>query len=234
MRSTVLFAAIVATAAMVSPAGAVSLGEIDTFSGSIEQWFAGGGPGGAIPDNSPRLESSGGPGGARDFHLRIKSVGSSGRGSKLVAMNASQWAGDYLAAGITAIEMDVNNFGPEDVLLRLLFEDLFEDLTTPLHMATTTTGVMVPANSGWRHVRIGISPGELTAITGTITAALSSTTVLRLLHNSTATFPPDAISTELGVDNITAVPEPAAVTSMLAGLAFIGVLAWLRRRRRLA
>lgn len=233
MRSTVSVAVMVAAAAMASPAGAVSVGEIDTFSGSIEAWFAGGGPMGATPPNSPRLESGGGPGGAADPYLRISANGNAGgEGSRLAAMNASQWAGDYLAAGITAIEMDVNNFGPSDITLRLLFED--PTTGPPLNVAATTFGEVLPANSGWRRVQFAIAPGDLTAVDGNATAALTGTTILRLFHNGTANFPPNPIAADLGVDNISAVPEPAAMTSMLAGLGLLGVSTWIRRRRKVA
>jgi hypothetical protein len=38
-------------------------------------------------------------------------------------MNATQWAGDYLAAGIDGIAMDLRNLGTTDLTVRLLLED---------------------------------------------------------------------------------------------------------------
>ena len=96
---------------------------MDTFSASAEGWFAGGGPLGGIPAVPPAVQPGGGPGGAGDPFLRITATGASGPGSRLVAMNGAQWSGDYLAAGVAALEMDLINIGASDLTVRLLFED---------------------------------------------------------------------------------------------------------------
>ena len=56
--------------------------------------------------------STGGPAGAGDAYLQLQALGGSGAGSRLSVLNLSQWTGDF--TGVPAIEMDVNNFGPED------------------------------------------------------------------------------------------------------------------------
>ncbi len=50
---------------------------------------------------------------------------------------------------------------------------------------------------------------------------------LRLFHGSSASFPGEAIAATLGLDNVTAVPEPAAAWLLLPGLA--ALIGWRRR-----
>src|SRR5687768_4371857 len=102
-------------------AGAVTVGQIDTFQdGTTENWFAGGGPFGAVPPVPPTNIPTGGPGGSTDRYLHIAATGGSGAGSRLTAINGTQWTGNYLTAGVNAISIDVNNLGTTDLSLRLL------------------------------------------------------------------------------------------------------------------
>ena len=64
-------------------------------------------------------------------------------------------------------------------------------------------------------------------MTGNPAAALPGVQQLRLFHGSSAAFPGEAIAAVLGLDNITAVPEPTAAWLLAPGLA---VLLGLRRR----
>lgn len=146
-RSAVL---LIATAVAPFGAHALAIGQIDTFQSGIGGWFAGGGPFGQFPPVPPHVVSSGGPTGANDAFLQVTSSGGDGPGSRLVAMNASQWAGNYLTAGFTTIEMDVRNIGASDLILRLLFEDPIA--APPANIAVSTLGVVVPAGSDWTHI----------------------------------------------------------------------------------
>jgi hypothetical protein len=222
-------AAIAATvaAAVASPAQAVTLGQTDTFSGSIQGWFAGGGPGGGIPPDPPSVVGGGGPGGAGDSYMLVTANGTFGPGGRLVAMNGSQWAGNYLAAGVSAISMDLRNFGTTDLTLRFLFEDPLGG--APTNIGVSSLGFSLAAGSDWTHVTVPVGVADLTMLTGDATTLLSNTTLIRLFHGTTTGFPPETIAAQLGVDNVRAVPEPAALTLMLAGLAgWVG----LRRLRR--
>jgi hypothetical protein len=236
MRSPVQIAAMLAAALLASPVAAVSVGQIDTFSSDAEGWFRGGGPFGVPVTPLSRMDT-GGPAGSGDGFLQITSTGASGPGSRMVANNASQWTGNFPAAGVTAIEMDLNNFGQTELTIRLLFEDPVGG--PPVNMAATTVGRTLPPGSGWMHVSFPIAPGDLTAIQGDATAALTGATFFRLYHSVPIAFgsPPTGpapIAAVLGIDNITAVPEPAAAASMLAALGLLGVQAWTRRRRNRA
>jgi len=221
MNSSAVSAAALALAlaAIVSPpAQAVDAGEIDTFSGSLEGWFAGGGPVGQVPPTPPQLVADGGPLGAGDSFLQLTGTGSQGAGGRLVGMNASQWAGDYLAAGINGIAMDVRNLGNVDLTVRLYFED---PIPGPPQNEAVSEGFLVPAG-GWTHLLFDISPQALTVLQGDASVLLANTTVLRIFHSPVADFPGEPVAGVLGIDNIQAVPEPSTIALMLLGLAVIG------------
>jgi hypothetical protein len=209
-------------------ASAVTIGMTDTFEDlTTMNWITA-----ALgsPNPAPPKNVAGGPGGAGDHYLELTALGGDGPGSRLSVINDAQWAGDYLAAGITSIAFDVNNLGQQDVYLRLAFEDF--PGPPPPNVAYSTDAILVPAGSGWTTVSFPIGVGDLTLVgTGTIADVLSSTDVLRIYHSQLPNFPNPvvpiaAINTIVGVDNITAVPEPAAMLLLAGGLA----AAWKRFR----
>ena len=229
MKSAFLRSAICCAAMVALPAAhAVGPGEVDTFSSGVEGWFAGGGPVGGVPPAPPTVIADGGPAGAGDSFLLLRANGSDGPGGRLVGMNASQWAGDYLGAGITAIAMDLRNLARTELSIRLYFEDPIA--APPLDEAVTTMSVVLPVGAGWTHVVFPISPAALTVLQGSATTLLANTTVLRIFSGDAPDFPPDRVAGVLGVDNIQAiaVPEPATLALLVAGLGAIG---WRTRRR---
>jgi hypothetical protein len=193
---------------------AVTIGQIDTFqSGTTEGWVAGGGPLGQVPPVPPHVVTSGGPGGSSDAYLVITSQGGSGPGSRLTAFNIfGQWAGNYLASGIGAIAMDLNNLASTELTIRIEFENPFAGGDE----AVTNTGITLNPGSGWTHAVFPIGLNSLTALEGTVSGALANTSVLRIIHAPGLT---DSVPTAgvLGVDNIAAVPEPA--TFLISGVA---------------
>jgi len=208
------------------PAHAVTVGEIDTFSAGIGGWFAGGGPSGQFPAPPPSVVASGGPGGAGDSYMLISANGSADAGGRLVAMNAAQWSGNYGAAGISSIAMDLRNLGTTALSVRLYFEDPIPG--PPVNEAVTTASILLPAGGAWTHAVFSISPSSLTVLQGSATTLLSKTTILRIFSGAAADFPPERIAGSLGVDNIQAIPEPETYALMAAGLA---LLTWKAGRR---
>jgi hypothetical protein len=97
-------------------AGAVAIGQVDRFQDlTTDGWFAGGLGTGQVPPVPPEVNGSGGPGGAGDAFLQITAQGGTGPGSRLTAINATQWTGNYLAAGVGSIGLDVRNLGSIDL-----------------------------------------------------------------------------------------------------------------------
>jgi hypothetical protein len=153
----------------------------------------------------------------------LRSSGTALPGGRLTAIQrGASWTGDYIAAGVTGIAMDVNNLGTTDLVLQLYF-------TGPNGTAISSTGVTLPSGAGWTHIVLPAAAGDLTGLIGTVEGALGNVAELRLMHNDTTDFPPSPINGSLAIDNITVVPEPAAVAVM--GLAIL--LSMVRRCGRL-
>lgn len=227
---------VLAFAALASDgAGAVAIGQIDTFEdGTTQNWVVnllGLGTGPVLPANVP----TGGPGGAGDSFMRLTAVGGGGGpapvpSSRLSVINIAQWAGNYLAAGVNGIIMDVDNFGTTDLALRLSLSNPLPG--PPTDFAISTEPVIVRAGSGWTSARFPIDPGHLTALQGDILTALSTTTEVRLFHSVTPEFPPAPVVASLGVDNIRAVAQlPEAPTALLLGAGLAALLGAGRRAR---
>jgi hypothetical protein len=136
------------------------------------------------------------------------------------AQNFAEWTGDYPGAGIGVIRMDVNNFSSaNDLSLRLAFLEFAGQ--DPVNIAVSTNPVVVPANSGWRTIQFDISPSALTPLLGSATGALSNAGEFRIFHNPAPVLGPGmvpAITATVGIDNITAVPEPSTWSLALGGL----------------
>jgi hypothetical protein len=207
-------------------ASGLTVGQADTFEdGTTQNWVVGllGAPHPAPPQNIP----TGGPAGAGDNFLLLTAIGGSGAGNRLTVINATQWTGNFVAAGIDHITMAVNNLGSSDLALRLLFEDSMGG--PPTNAAFSTDAVSVPSGSGWMPVVFPITPADLTAELGDVTAALTNSTIMRLYHSPAPGFPGPAVVASLGVDNITAAAVPVPVSALLFSS---GLAAMLFRQRR--
>lgn len=224
MKSRALFLAVLALLATGSLTRGVSVGLTDTFEdGTTQNWVInllglGSPPAAALPVNV----ASGGPAGVNDNYLRLTAVGGGGAGSRLSAINfMSQWAGDYIAAGIDTIRMDVVNLGTTDLSLRLLFSDPVAG--PPSNVALSQVPLVVPAGSGWVPLVFPVNVAALTALSGDVETALRNTTELRLFHGTDPNFPGPALVAQVGVDNIQAggraagtVPDAGGTLSLLA------------------
>ena len=218
-------------AAYVPTAAAVTVGQVDDFNDGTEQgWTAGGGNpnplGVMFPPNPPVNVPDGGPNGAGDGYLRVTGEGGvTGPGSRLTAFNFMQWGGGQsFPAGVTGIELDVNNFSGNVLDLRLIFID------PSLTMAAVSDAVQVNPMSGWVDVSFDIDPGSLTGLFGVDPAdVLSNVLAMRLIHAPVVGVPgaQPGFAGQVGFDNIQAVPVPPAVLLLVSGIAGL----WMKGRR---
>lgn len=191
----------------------VTLGQSDNFNdGTLQGWESG-----DINPNPPSNVMNVGQGGAGDHVMQVLSNDQGGGpGAQPVVFNSAQWTGDYLAAGITAITLDINNLSAIPIHPGIELRGAGGNLYT-------FTGATLPANSGWTSVTISLAPGNLGG--GVVLDTLADVTELRFREIQGGSFVIPNDNTTAYYDNITAVPEPA--TLALMGL---GACAVLRRR----
>ena len=231
-------AAIVISAALAlclshHAARAITPGQVDDFEdGTLRNWANGGGA------PAPVNITTGGPAGANDNYLRITSLGGFGgfgdAGSRLTIFNRSQWLGNYIAAGVNAIEVDLLNLGATNLSIRLAFLGALPSFSgAPAYL---TAAAVLPASSGWMHFTFSLGPGNLVAIGGPAapnTFFSSGIAEVRFINEAGATnIRGDPVAAQLGIDNIRAVPEPSATSFVALGVLFVAIEAARRRVAR--
>jgi hypothetical protein len=217
MRACPLSISICLAAGFASPALAVVVGQTDTFTTGTQNWATG-------ASGNPFVVADGGPGGVGDQFLQLISDGS-GPSGRLIEFNRSQWLGDYIAAGVTSIAMDVTDLGSTPLTIRIAMKD-----STSISGSgySSTTGFSIVNDGLWHHVVFGLSAPDLTPV-GTPAALgtfLTNPQEVRILHSAAPALNGDNIVGKLGVDNVTAIPGPGGAACLALGL-----LVTSRRRR---
>lgn len=187
--------------AISMPAWGISFGQVDDFSTTSTMDWVEGGP---SPNPPTVVDDGAGPDGG---YLVNVSAGGGGEGSRMVMMNDAQWAGNYLAAGVTRIDMQMANLGATEMHIRIAIEGAGSRFGS-------TNAFVLPADGIWRDVSFFLSVGSMSQIEGTATLdeVLAGVEQLRLLSASAGpSWRGDRIAATLAVDNIAAVPLPAAV-----------------------
>jgi hypothetical protein len=155
-------------------AAAVTVGLVDDFQdGTVQDWS--GSPTSNIADA--------GPAGTGDNALRVNST------NRIVVYNVTQWTGDYIAAGVKRIAMDIRqaNSFPFELRIALASGELFFGGSGDTYVTNYT--VNVPNDGQWRHIEFSVTPVDFVpSLTTTnrmpdAAAALANVTHLRLLHN---------------------------------------------------
>lgn len=213
-------ALVAALGLLAGPARAVVLWQIDTFQdGTLQGW-----DGGSSPSNQP----TGGPSGELgDRYLQLTTMGNP---SNLGAFNTAQWSGDYAAAGVTRINIDLKNSGPNPVSMRLMVTTTSGiGCTSPCTAWTSTNATVLPADDQWVKVEFSLAEADLTRVAGTDSYASSVANVARLhlRHDDGLPSPPGTqvlVNAVLGVDNVVSLPEPSRTGGILAGGAVLALL----------
>ncbi len=204
---------------------AVSVGQTDTFQDGTTQNWQNGGVGGINPVVNI---ATGGPAGLGDKFIQITSAGGGGPGGRLVAFNRLQWQGNYIAAGVTSIEMDLMNSGATTLSIRIAFR-LDPTFGAPGYLSTS---IELAPGQGWEHAVFSLSPNDLIPVDSPppYDDFFTGPGEFRILSEvGTGSLNGDPVAGVLGVDNIMAVPEPG--TFALLPLAGLPLALKLRRRR---
>jgi len=238
-NTTIFTASLFALLCLLPPgaARAISVGQLDNFEdGTLQDWAMGIA---SVTASFMTNITDGGPVGVGDSYLEVTSDRTvSGGGSRLTFFNRLQWTGDYTAAGITAIAMDLKNFSPSEVLnMRLAINGGFGPSTNMTGgVFTSAASISLDSGSGWTRAVFSLLPGDLISISGgrggnttgnDVQATLANVLELRLLNSATPDWSGLRTTATLGVDNITAVPLPPSLVLFGSGL-----VALLPRRRK--
>ncbi|MBA3480183.1 MAG: PEP-CTERM sorting domain-containing protein [Pirellulales bacterium] len=189
--------------ATASWAHAISLGQIDAFqSGATLEWR------GSVVNSV----ADGGPMGAGDFALQAFSGGQG-----ITVFNEVQWNGDFTAAGVTQISMDVRNPNAFDLQLRLAISRGQRPLPHGMGPTYVTAASQTVASDGaWQLVTFNVSPvdfipsGNNNESTPNAAAALADVFHFRVIHNPTPGVFTSTGSGSVLLDNIRALGATVA------------------------
>jgi hypothetical protein len=209
---------VVVAIALFTPAVAngVMLGQVDTFqtlgaNAPFEGWTDG-------HAGNDVANPSGGPAGAADNFLQISS-GTFDTQPKLVSFNRAQWTGSFLAAGVSGVLMDLKNFGSSSLPIRIAIREGTGGSATPGYVSTTP--FTLPADGQWHQgVFFSLAADSLTGVNSPqpLNTDLANVAEFRILAATSPSLIGSTLSGQIGVDNITAVPEPSGVVLVLTGL----------------
>jgi hypothetical protein len=194
----VLIAAAILAVPLSSRAQIVA-GQVDTFQdGSTQHWSG----------SSPENVADAGPNGTGDNALFITAHGFQGPGGKLLAYNDGfQWDGNWTAAGVAQIAMDVRNPNQYPLMMRIGIAgpDGFGGGGS-LDTHVSTSPISVPADNAWHSITFPATAADFTTMNEpfNVAAALAGVSHFRILHNPQIAFVGATVNGSFYVDNIRA------------------------------
>ena len=186
-----------------------------------------------VPANLVNV-NTGGPGGAGDRYLQLTSDGTvNGPGGHLTTFNLQQWLGNYIAQGVSAIEIDLRNTGTTTLSMRLAFKTQ-NVMNSPGYLSAPVT---LAPGSGWQHFTFSLAQANMMAVGGPAPYNTFFSTGMgdaRIINEvGTANLNGDVIVGQVSIDNIHAVPEPA-VSALLTGSCLLLIVAIHFRREQVS
>ncbi|MGI9203971.1 MAG: hypothetical protein ACR2Q3_08170, partial [Woeseiaceae bacterium] len=177
-------------------AHAVTLGQVDDFEDGTEQGWNEGGTSPNPPFNVP----DGGPDDIDDNFLRNDSSGNFGAGGKMAMFNTTQWAGDYVAAGIAEIRLDVRVISGPNANIRVGFQ------STVGERYVSSLAVSVPSDGEWHSIVLPIEAPDLSQVGGVTSynSVMTGVTQFRIFSSAGLQWQGDQLVMSLGVDNVSA------------------------------
>lgn len=147
------------------------------------------------PDKSPNPPVIVNEGNA---YLQNSSTGTNGAGSKWVMINSSTaWTGDYDAAEVENISMDVRNSGSETVHLRFAFSN------NEGGDFVNTRAVRVDPGTHWQTIHFSLDDDDMVVNEGgNIDDIMSSVGTVRLLSHPNPSWIGETIEATIEIDNI--------------------------------
>jgi hypothetical protein len=195
----------------------ITVGHVDDFQdGTTQHWRIG------QPNPFPKNVANSGPLGMGD-HALFTTNTQMGSRHLLVVLNEdnqqfpgpANWEGDWTAAGVTQVSLDVRNpgttLGASNLTMRL-------GIAGPGGASVAgdvyiTAGQTVPPDNNWHSLTFGVQASDFIAVgSGTdIPAALEDVTQFRIFSNPLEEFPGSGAPNEFYLDNIRAIGPPATV-----------------------
>jgi hypothetical protein len=215
---------VVAIAGAPGAASAIEAGSVDDFEDMTTQGWGSANSGAANPNPPQNIAD---PLDAMNRMLSIRSSGVGSAGSRLAALGFGQpWQGDYLAADVVAIELDAINLGSADLFLRLALLMTLDDVLVSVDaFELPAPGAEQTAEWVRHQFSLDLADLECTA-TCDPDAVLGDVQEVRIISSAMGgTRKGDRIAASVGIDLITAVPEPESAQQGAAALGALMLLA---------
>ncbi|MFM8292407.1 MAG: PEP-CTERM sorting domain-containing protein [Planctomycetia bacterium] len=211
--------AVIAVGLMATDAVAISTSSLDTFATTNEGWKIG------SNGVQPTQVSGTGPDGQIGY-LSHFSDGGGSNGKWLMWNDETTWQGNYTAAGVTGISLAANvTSGGSPVSMRIAFDG----------SGGWFSSTPVSVGGGWNTYLFSLTPANFTHVaagggTGTFADTMAAVTRFEVFSGDGAVdyrgngdVVQAGVSTNtILIDNIAAVPEPAALALMAAASVAIG------------